>query len=413
MKCTILSVGTEILFGSIVNTNTVYLSRRMIEMGIDVMYHITVGDNPARLKEMIKHAFLDCDLIITSGGLGPTQDDLTKEMIAEAFGEKVVPFPDQMEILKAHFAKYNRTMTENNLKQAYFPENAVIFANQNGTAPGFALEKEGKLIVSMPGPPKEMEPMFEQQVRPFLENRSDGVLYYKTLRVYELGESMLETRLLDLISGQTDPTLATYAKDHESTLRIASKRKTRAEAEQAVERMLEKVRDRIGPYIYSEDDEDLSCIVLRKLLEDGVRLSVAESCTGGSFAAAVTEMPGVSAIFDRGIVTYSNDAKIQELGVKPETLQTWGAVSAQVAEEMAEGLHRVSGSDLCLSVTGIAGPGGGSAEKPVGLIYIGLWYRGQTSSFRYQLRNSNRRYIRSNAVMHMFLVLYKTLFAAD
>mgnify|MGYP000884874804 FL=1 len=413
MKCTILSVGTEILFGSIVNTNTVYLSRRMIEMGIDVMYHITVGDNPARLKEMIKHAFLDCDLIITSGGLGPTQDDLTKEMIEEAFGEKIVTFPDQMEILKGHFAKYNRTMTENNLKQACFPENAVIFANPNGTAPGFALEKEGKLIVSMPGPPKEMEPMFEQQVRPFLENRSDGVLYYKTLRVYELGESMLETRLLDLISGQTDPTLATYAKDHESTLRIASKRKTRAEAEQAVERMLEKVRDRIGPYIYSEDDEDLSCIVLRKLLEDGVRLSVAESCTGGSFAAAVTEMPGVSAIFDRGIVTYSNDAKIQELGVKPETLQTWGAVSAQVAEEMAEGLHRVSGSDLCLSVTGIAGPGGGSAEKPVGLIYIGLWYRGQTSSFRYQLRNSNRRYIRSNAVMHMFLVLYKTLFAAD
>jgi len=413
MKCTILSVGTEILFGSIVNTNTVYLSRRMIEMGIDVMYHITVGDNPARLKEMIKHAFLDCDLIITSGGLGPTQDDLTKEMIAEAFGEKIVPFPDQMEILKGHFAKYNRTMTENNLKQACFPENAVIFANPNGTAPGFALEKEGKLIVSMPGPPKEMEPMFEQQVRPFLENRSDGVLYYKTLRVYELGESMLETRLLDLISGQTDPTLATYAKDHESTLRIASKRKTRAEAEQAVEGMLDKVRDRIGPYIYSEDDEDLSCIVLRKLLEDGVRLSVAESCTGGSFAAAVTDMPGVSAIFDRGIVTYSNDAKIQELGVKPETLQTWGAVSAQVAEEMAEGLHRVSGSDLCLSVTGIAGPGGGSAEKPVGLIYIGLWYRGQTSSFRYQLRNSNRRYIRSNAVMHMFLVLYKTLFAAD
>lgn len=413
MKCTILSVGTEILFGSIVNTNTVYLSRRMIEMGIDVMYHITVGDNPARLKEMIKHAFLDCDLIITSGGLGPTQDDLTKEMIAEAFGEKIVPFPDQMEILKAHFAKYNRTMTENNLKQACFPENAVIFENPNGTAPGFALEKEGKLIVSMPGPPKEMEPMFEQQVRPFLENRSDGVLYYKTLRVYELGESMLETRLLDLISGQTDPTLATYAKDHESTLRIASKRKTRAEAEQAVERMLEKVRDRIGPYIYSEDDEDLSCIVLRKLLEDGVQLSVAESCTGGSFAAAVTEMPGVSAIFDRGIVTYSNDAKIQELGVKPETLQTWGAVSAQVAEEMAEGLHRVSGSDLCLSVTGIAGPGGGSAEKPVGLIYIGLWYRGQTSSSRYQLRNANRRYIRSNAVMHMFLVLYKTLFAAD
>lgn len=409
MKCTILSVGTEILFGSILNTNTVYLSRQMNEMGIDVMYHITVGDNPRRLKEMIRHAFTDCDMIITSGGLGPTQDDLTKEMIAEAFDEKIIPFPDQVQILESHFKKYNRPMTENNLKQANFPESAVVFPNPNGTAPGFALEKGEKLIISMPGPPKEMVPMFEQHVRPFLESRSDSVLFYKTLRVYELGESMLETQLLDLINGQTDPTLATYAKDHESTLRIASKRKTREEAEQAVEAMLIKVRDRIGPYIYSEEDEDLSQIVLRKLLQDGIRFSVAESCTGGSFSKAVTDMPGVSAIFDRGLVTYSNQAKIQELGVKPESLETYGAVSAQVAEEMAQGLHRVSGSDLCLSITGIAGPDGGSAEKPVGLIYIGLWYRGETLSYRYQLRNSNRRYIRSNAVMHMFLVLYKTL----
>ena len=413
MKCTILSVGTEILFGSILNTNTVYLSRQMNEMGIDVMYHITVGDNPMRLKDMIRHAFMDCDMIITSGGLGPTQDDLTKEMIAETFNEKIIPFQDQVKILESHFKKYNRTMTENNLKQANFPEGAVIFPNPNGTAPGFALEKGDKLIISMPGPPKEMVPMFEQQVRPFLESRSDSVLFYKTLRVYELGESMLETRLLDLINGQTDPTLATYAKDHESTLRIASKRKTRTEAEQAVEEMLVKVRARIGPHIYSEEDEDLSQIILRKLMHDGIRLSVAESCTGGSFSKTVTDVPGVSAIFDRGIVTYSNQSKIQELGVKPETLETYGAVSAQVAEEMAQGLHRVSGSDLCLSITGIAGPDGGSAEKPVGLIYIGLWYRGETMNYRYQLRNSNRRYIRSNAVMHMFLVLYKTLYGKN
>lgn len=413
MKCTIMSVGTEILFGSIVNTNTVYLSQQMIEMGIDVMYHMTVGDNPLRLKEMIRHAYADCDLIITTGGLGPTQDDLTKEMIAEAFDEKIVTFPDQREILENHFKKYNRPMTDNNLKQANFPESATIFPNANGTAPGFALEKNGKLIVSMPGPPKEMAPMFRQQVRPFLEKFSDSVLFYKTLRVFELGESMLETRLLDLINGQTDPTLATYAKDHESTLRIASKRKTRAEAEAAVQEMLLRVRERIGPYIYSEDDEDLSDIVIRHLLREGISLSVAESCTGGSFAKAVTDIPGVSAIFDRGIVTYSNRAKIQELGVKPETLETYGAVSDQTAREMAEGLHKASGSDLCLSITGIAGPEGGSPEKPVGLIYIGLWFRGELRSFRYQLRNSNRMYIRSNAVMHMFLVLYKTLLAKD
>lgn len=409
MKCTIMSVGTEILFGSIVNTNTVYLSQQMNEMGIDVMYHMTVGDNPLRLKDMIRHAYGDCDLIITTGGLGPTQDDLTKEMIAEAFDERIVTFADQRAILEGHFKKYNRPMTENNLKQADFPENAIIFPNPNGTAPGFALEKDGKYIVSMPGPPKEMKPMFDQQVRPYLEKLSDGALFYKTLRVYELGESMLETRLLDLINGQTDPTLATYAKDHESTLRIASKRETRAEAEAAVAEMLVKVRERIGPYIYSEDDEDLSEIVLRRLLKDQISLSVAESCTGGSFSKAVTDMPGVSSIFDRGIVTYSNRSKIQELGVKDETLKTCGAVSHQVAEEMAEGLHRVSGSDLCLSVTGIAGPEGGSPEKPVGLIYIGLWFRGEVRSFCYQLRNSNRRYIRSNAVMHMFLVLYKAL----
>ena len=269
MKCTILSVGTELLFGSILNTNTVYLSQQMNEMGIDVMYHMTVGDNPLRLKDMIRHAYVDCDMIITTGGLGPTQDDLTKEMIAEAFGEEIITFPEQLEILQNHFKRYDRPMTENNLKQANFPKTAAVFPNPNGTAPGFALEKSGKLIVSMPGPPKEMVPMFEQQVRPFLENRSDGALFYKTLRVFELGESMLETRLLDLINSQTDPTLATYAKDHESTLRIAAKRKTRAEAEAAVSEMLAKVRERIGPFIYSEEDEDLSRIVLRKLLQEG------------------------------------------------------------------------------------------------------------------------------------------------
>jgi len=413
MKCTILSVGTELLFGSILNTNTVYLSQQMNEMGIDVMYHMTVGDNPLRLKDMIRHAYVDCDMIITTGGLGPTQDDLTKEMIAEAFGEEIITFPEQLEILQNHFKRYDRPMTENNLKQANFPKSAMIFPNPNGTAPGFALEKGGKLIVSMPGPPKEMVPMFEQHVRPFLENRSDGALFYKTLRVFELGESMLETRLLDLINSQTDPTLATYAKDHESTLRIASKRKTRAEAEAAVSEMLAKVRARIGPFIYSEEDEDLSRIVLRKLIQDGLSLSVAESCTGGAFSKAVTDVPGVSAVFDRGIVTYSNQAKMQELGVRADTLAQYGAVSSQVAEEMADGLYRASRSDLCLSITGIAGPDGGSAEKPVGLIYIGLRHRGEVRSYRYRLRNSNRRYIRSNAVMHMFLVLYKTLFRED
>lgn len=409
MKCTILSVGTELLFGSILNTNTAYLSQQMVQIGIDVLYHMTVGDNPQRLKEMIQHAYKDCDMIIATGGLGPTQDDLTKETIADVFGERVVPFPEQLAILQAHFKKYNRVMSDNNLKQANFPEHAIILPNPNGTAPGFMLEKEEKLIISMPGPPNEMIPMFGQHVKPLLEQRSDGVLYYKTLRVMELGESMLETQVMDLIEAQTDPTLATYASNYESTLRIASKRKTRAEAEQAVEQMVELVRERIGPYIYSEEDESISSIVFRYLSEHRLTLSSAESCTGGSFAKAVTDRPGASAVFDRSIVTYSNRAKVEELGVSEETLSAHGAVSAEVAEEMARGIYEVSGSDIGISITGIAGPDGGSEEKPVGLVYIGLCIRGRVQSFRYQLRNSNRQSIRGNAVVHMFRVLYREL----
>lgn len=409
MKCTIMSVGTEILFGSIVNTNTVYLSQQMNQLGIDVMYHITVGDNPLRLKDMIHHAYLDCDLIITTGGLGPTQDDLTKEMIAEAFEEKIVTFPDQLEILTNHFKKYNRPMTDNNLKQANFPENAIIFPNPNGTAPGFALEKNGKLIVSMPGPPKEMLAMFENEVKPFLEKRSEGVIYYKVIRTLNLGESALETKLLDLINGQSDPTLATYAKDYESTLRIASKRKTATEAKQAVEEMLVKVKEKIGDSIYSDNDEELSDIVLKKLMKKEMRLSAAESCTGGFFSKIVTDMAGASSIFDRGIVTYSNQAKMDELGVKQESLTRFGAVSEEVALEMAEGLYKKTKSDVCISITGIAGPEGGSEEKPVGLIFIGLCYKGECSCYKYQLRNSSRKYIRGNAVRHMFLTIYEKM----
>lgn len=409
MKCTIVSVGTELLFGSIVNTNAVYLSRQMIDLGIDVLYHMTVGDNPTRLKELILHAYEDCDLVITTGGLGPTQDDLTKEMIAEVFDEPMVPFEDQLEILQARFQRYNRVMSDNNLKQADFPESSTILPNRHGTAPGLALEKQGRMIIALPGPPREMQPMFENFARPLLEGKSDGVLYQKTLRVMELGESMLETQVMDLIEGQTDPTLATYAKDFESTLRIASKRKTRPEAEAAVSDMVRRVRERIGPYIYSEDDEELSVIVLRHLQQEGLSLSAAESCTGGLFAKSVTDIPGASAVFDRSLVTYSNEAKMQELAVSADTLRIHGAVSAEVACEMAAGLYQVSRSDVCISITGIAGPDGGSAEKPVGLIFIGLCMGGRTQSFRYVLRNAARASIRGNAVKHMFLILYRSL----
>ena len=417
MKTAILSVGTEILFGQIVNTNTVYLSQQLNLLGYDVMYHYTVGDNTDRLAEMISYIFHDCDLILTTGGLGPTQDDLTKETICEVLHDKLVENEDAMKNLKSHFK--NSVMTENNLKQAYFPSRATIFRNKTGTAPGFALSENGKMIIAMPGPPKEMTVMFENEVRPFLEKMQDRVIFYKTVRTIGSDESRIETELLDLIDGQTDPTVATYAKDTGCTIRVASKRKTLEEAQEAVDAMVEKVKDRIGQYVYSTDDEDIEQVVVKKLIEKGLSVSSAESCTAGLFSATLANVPGASEVLERGIATYSNAAKKDELGVKPETLEKYGAVSAETALEMAGGLAAKTGSDICLSVTGIAGPGGGTAEKPVGLIYIAANYSdkaiGRSGNARhekvieYRRSTANREWNRRFSVLRMMELANKIM----
>lgn len=408
MKSAILTVGTEILFGSILNTNAQYLSEQLRLIGVDVLYHFTVGDNPGRLKDLLAYAYHDCDLVITTGGLGPTEDDLTKEMIAEFFGEKIVEFPEQTRILKEHFARRGYVFTENNLKQARFPESAVILDNPNGTAPGFWLEKNGRIITSMPGPPKEMTPMFENHVRPKLLALTDDVIHYRNLRTIEIGESRLETELMDLIDAQTDPTLATYAKEGECTLRIASKRKSRAEAIEAVDDMMAEVLSRVGEYVYSVDDEDLEDVVMDRLQMEGLSLAAAESITGGMFAARVTDRPGVSAFFDRSCVTYSNKAKMNELGVYKSTLDKYGAISPQCAAEMAEGLHRKTGCDVCVSVTGNAGPNP-DENKEVGRYYIGVWYQGEVRTAEH-FRSGNRGRIRRDACFTMFKEIYQTLF---
>lgn len=409
MKTAILSVGTEILFGQIVNTNTVYLSQQMNMLGFDVMYHYTVGDNPKRVEEMIDLAFQDCDLILTTGGLGPTQDDLTKEVACKALDDTLVMMDDVLEEITKYFKTLGREMTENNKKQAIMPSRATVFHNDAGTAPGFALEKDGKYIICMPGPPREMKRMFQKSVVPFLQSMIDGALYYRQIRFFGIGESMLETQLLDLIDNQTDPTLATYAKEGECSLRIASKRATEEEAEHAVDEMLEKVKERVGHYIYSCDDEELAQVVADRLMEQGLTLSSAESCTGGMFASTMTDIPGISQCFDRGLVTYSNQAKMEELGVSAGTLEKFGAVSEETALEMVEGLKRVSGSDVCISVTGIAGPGGGSEEKPVGLVYIGFSYGGKKICKKIQMRNVNRSWNRHYTLLCMLNVIYRNI----
>lgn len=409
MKTAILTVGTEILFGQIVNTNAAFLSRELNNLGYDVMYHYSVGDNPGRLAELIEFAFRDCDMIITTGGLGPTQDDLTKEVIAQAMGDRLVVSPEALSALKDRYERSGRPMTENNLKQANMPESAQMLPNDQGTAPGFWLEKKGKIIVSMPGPPREMTNMFEKEVKPRLISRQDSVIYYKILRTFGLGESKMETVLLPLIDGQTDPTIATYAKEGECSLRIASKRPTKEEAEAAVEDMTARVLDIIGEYVYSTDNEELADVVANMLLEKNITISCAESCTGGLFAGTLINADGISKVFDRGIVTYSNEAKIKELGVKAETLDTFGAVSPETAAEMAEGIRAKTGTDMAVSVTGIAGPGGGSSDKPVGLVYIGIAYDGKTDVVKTQMRNVTRNWNRNYAVLNMLYEIYKRI----
>ncbi|MBR6025811.1 MAG: competence/damage-inducible protein A [Firmicutes bacterium] len=405
MKAAILSVGTEILFGQIVNTNTVFLSKQLQELGVDLMYHMTVGDNPLRLKEHLAELYKDCDLILTTGGLGPTEDDLTKETIAEYFGTENKERPDQVEILMNRFKMMRREPSPNNIKQAYFPVGAEVLPNPNGTAPGFFLEKDGKMIFAMPGPPREMEPMFLNYVRPKLLDMQNAHLYYRIVRTYDIGESNLETVLLPLIDGQTDPTYATYCAAYESTLRVASKRPSMEEAVAAVEEGIEKVKELCGDHIYSTDNEELSHLVLRTLLERRITLSCAESMTAGGFSNAVTTYPGISEIFDRGLTTYSNRAKMDELGVSAESLEKYSAVSEEVAREMAEGLYKKTGSDICISVTGYAGPDG----EEVGLYYVGLCVKGDTKVFKHRSRPQGREYIRNNAVREMFLDIYKTV----
>ncbi|MCL1808489.1 MAG: competence/damage-inducible protein A [Clostridiales bacterium] len=409
MKAAIISVGTELLFGQITNTNSVYLSQQLNTLGFDVMYHFTVGDNPARLRKMIETAYEDCSLVVTTGGLGPTQDDLTKETVTAALGDETILDSEALNRIKKAFAKMNREMSANNEKQAYLPSRAEIFYNDAGTAPGFALEDGGRTAICLPGPPREMKMMFERQAKPYLESRSDGKIRYRMIRTFGIGESSLETAVLDLIDGQTDPTLATYAKDGECALRVASKRATAEEASQAVDDMVELVKERVGGYVYSCDNEDLCEAVARKLIEENISISCAESCTGGLFAEMLTKTPGVSAVFDRGIVTYSNRSKTDELGVKESTLEKYGAVSVETAAEMARGLKAKTGSRLCVSITGIAGPGGGSAEKPAGTFCTCVIFDEKEELREVRHRNVDRNVNRNYFMLYMMNMVYRVI----
>ncbi len=396
MKSEIIAVGTELLLGNIVNTNAQYLSQKLADLGIDVYYHLAVGDNLQRLSDTIKSSLKRCDLVITSGGLGPTVDDLTKEGVADALGLKILPHEASIEKIKGMFKALGRPMTENNLKQGYIPEGAAIFENDNGTAPGVLLEKDGKIVIMLPGPPKELYPMFEAKVLPYLKTKVNSTIRSKMLRVIGVGESAAEDMLKEIFQTQTNPTIAPYAKEGEVHLRITAKADTLEAADLLIDQMEEKVKAVLGENIYGCDEESLEEVVLKLLTESKLTIALAESCTGGLISSRLTDVPGASLSLMYGITSYSNESKIKILGVKEATINNYGAVSSQTAEEMAEGAKRVNGTDIGLSITGIAGPDGGSEEKPVGLCYVGIAMDGTVKAYKF-LFNGNRKRIKWNS----------------
>lgn len=398
MIAEILAVGTELLMGQIANTNAQYISRRLTELGVNVYFHSVVGDNAARLEETLQKALVRSDIVITTGGLGPTKDDLTKETIAKAMNRRLVFHEDIMELIREYFMKKHRQVAPNNEKQAYLPENSIIIPNPNGTAPGCIIEEEGKTVIMLPGPPKEMQPMFDQTVFPYLRERNGVVLVSRMLKIFGIGESELETRLMDLIDEQSNPTIAPYVAQGEITLRITARCVTKEEAEKLLCPVVEQIEARLGDLVYSRDGQSLEEVVSGLLKQHGHVLATAESCTGGLLAERITNLPGASAVFERGYVTYANRAKAEDLGVSDATLNTYGAVSRETALEMVQGLMRKTGATVGVSITGIAGPDGGTAEKPVGLVYIAAALGDKIICKGYEFSGSRER-IRNDACM--------------
>ena len=371
----ILCVGTELLLGDIVNTNAAYLSRRLADLGIHVYRHTVVGDNPARLRRALDAAFQEADLVITSGGLGPTYDDLTKETVADYFGRSMELHEESLETIRAYFARTGRVMTKNNEKQAMMPKGARVFPNHYGTAPSLSLsnEDESRTVIMLPGPPGELCPIFEEEIMPYLRARRETVLLSKNIHIFGLGESAVEEKLKGLMAESTNPTVAPYCKEGEVRLRVTAESRDEESATALCDEMIGRIADtEVGAYIYGVDVGTLEQAVVNRLRECGMTLAVAESCTGGLIAKRITDLAGCSDVFLGGCVTYSNEAKECLLGVRHETLAQYGAVSEQTAAEMARGARERLGADVAVSATGIAGPGGGRGEKPVGTVFVGI-----------------------------------------
>lgn len=374
MIAEIVCVGTELLLGQIVDTNATYLSQVLASLGIDVYHKSTVGDNRERLVDAIRLAASRSDIVITSGGLGPTMDDLTKEAAAEAFDVELVEDPESAARIRDFFARRGLPVPNSNLKQALVFQGGRPIPNDLGTAPGAILEKDGKLLICLPGPPRELVPMVESYVVPYLQSKlgpTSKVLRSKVLRLVGIGESMAEQMVADLIK-EANPTVAPVLSGYEVHFRITASGTDPSEVDRLIADKEKQLRERLGGYVYGSDNDTLEGVLVQLLTERGLTISVAESCTGGLVGHRITNVPGSSKTFICGVTAYANTAKTSLLGVRPESLAAFGAVSEQVAREMSEGIRKLSGSDIGVGITGIAGPDGGTPLKPVGLVYVSV-----------------------------------------
>ncbi len=407
----LIAVGTELLLGSIANTDAQTVSKALSALGINVYFHTVVGDNPQRLRQAVEIARGRADVIITTGGLGPTCDDLTKNVLAECFGKKLVYNEEAARRMEAYFRKLHPDsgkMTENNYQQAYLPEGCVPFQNDWGTAPGCGFEADGVHVLMLPGPPSECGPMLQHRAVPYLSGLTDGVIASRSLRLFGMGESSVEAQLREKMNSMRNPTLAPYAKEGEVELRLTARAETEDAALALIAPAERELRERFGPLVYGVDVPSLEAVCLTLLGEKALTLSAAESCTGGLLAKRVTDLPGASRVFKGGVVSYTNEVKEKALGVPAELLAQYGAVSAPVARAMARGVRALTGSDLALSVTGVAGPDSDERGNPVGLVYLALAWEGGEHVREIHAAGPRPR-IRTVAASHGFDLLRRQL----
>lgn len=410
MTVELISVGTEILLGNIVNTNAAYLAEKCAAFGLSCYHQSVVGDNEQRLEDAIRLALSRSDIVILGGGLGPTKDDLTKEITAKVFGKELYEDAHTKARIMEYFSRvHSGSVTENNWKQALVPEGARVIDNHNGTAPGLILEADGKTAILLPGPPNEMKPMFDRDIAPYLNSLQPEGIYSKMVKICSVGESRVETMILDLLEQQSNPTIAPYAKTGEVHLRVTARAAGEEQAEALMKPVMDELFQRFGDKIFTtREDVTLEEAVVELLKEKNFTLTTAESCTGGLLAGRIMNVAGASSVYCEGYITYADAAKEKLLGVNKSTLESYGAVSRETAHEMAEGAAKAANADAAVSVTGIAGPGGGTEDKPVGLVYIGCYVRGRVRTEEFYL-TGNRQKNRDYAVVRALTLLREEL----